>query len=63
MEILRNTEDLRNKFTIDIIKYNLKYQQIALNESFEILIWNNDIDMRSYRLIKNPEPKLGVWYA
>ena len=37
MEILRNIEDLRNKFTIDIIKYNLKYQQIALNESFEIL--------------------------
>ena len=38
MEILRNTEDLRNKFIIDIIKYNLKYQYLTMNMIHNIII-------------------------
>ena len=37
-EILRNTEDLRNKFIIDIIKYNLKYQYLTMNMIHNIII-------------------------
>lgn len=38
MEILRNAEDLRNKFLIDIIKYNLKYQYLTMNMIHNIII-------------------------
>lgn len=38
MEILRNAEDLRNKFLIDIIKYNFKYQYLTMNMIHNIII-------------------------